>query len=371
METTVPNLSPSDFSAEQTITISESSGNSDQGADSGIDAISKLPVKPQERYKFIRSIGFGGMKGVLLVHDRDTDRDVAMAIMPDFRDRPRQDLNRFVREAYITAKLEHPNIVPIHDIGVDQSGSPYFTMKYLHGQTLAMILHNRQLGKNSAEFPQERLLQILIRICNAIAFAHRQGISHLDLKPGNIYCGDFGEVQVIDWGLAAAVDDDFDKGILQGTPGYMSPEFIRSEGKERPGPAADIYAIGAILYAILANSTPFPGMSQQEILRRTLSGRIKPPSYMNPAVDPGLEAVCMKALSTDPRDRYKSVLELRREIIACIDGFPTQAENPSNLRRLALYTKRHGAKLTIAVLLLLLIIVSSMLLIHRMGHPIL
>lgn len=344
-------LNSFDSNAEQTLLISDCSvGNNDVEE----DALSLLPVKSQERYKFIRSVGFGGMKGVLLVHDQDTGRDVAMAIMPDFRDRPRRDLNRFVREAYITAKLEHPNIVPVHDIGIDGSGSPYFTMKYLHGQTLAMILHQRQRGIDNG-YSQRRLIQVLIRVCNAVAFAHSKGICHLDLKPGNIHCGEFGEVQVLDWGLAAAAEDDFDRGLLQGSPGYMSPEFIRSKGMEHPGVAADVYAIGAILYVILANDTPFAGLPQQEILRRQVEGRIIPPSKLNNQIDPGLEAICLKAMSVEPEDRYQSVMELRKEITACIAGFPTQAENPSSLRRMTLYVKRNWS---MAVIILLLILVG-------------
>ena len=113
------------------------------------DIFATLPIKPQERYKFLRSIGFGGMKSVLLVFDSDTGREVAMAIMPDFRERPRADLERFVREAKLTAQLEHPNIVPVHDLGVDSSGSPFFTMKFLHGQSLASVL--RRLKKLRAD----------------------------------------------------------------------------------------------------------------------------------------------------------------------------------------------------------------------------
>ena len=318
------------------------------------NAVASLPQKPQDRYKFIRSIGFGGMKGVLLVHDSDTDRDVAMAMIPDFRDRPLRDLNRFVREAKITAKLEHPNIVPVHDIGVDGSGSPYFTMKYLHGETLAAILRKKH-NKENTDYSLDRLLQVLIRICNAVAFAHSKEICHLDLKPANIICGEYGEVQVIDWGLAAAGKNDFSSGLLQGTPGYMSPEFIRSRGKVHPGPAADIYAIGAILYAMLTNEIPFRGQSQQEILRRQLEGRIAAPHIEHSNVNHGLEAICMKALSVNPEERYQSVNEMRRDIVACIAGYPTKAENPSRLRKFMLYVKRHW----ITLILLLVIILAS------------
>ena len=328
------------------------------------DDVAGLPVKPQDRYKFIRSIGFGGMKSVLLVHDSDTSRDVAMALMPDFRNRPRRDLNRFAREAKVTAMLEHPNIVPVYDIGVDGSGAPYFIMKYLHGQTLAKILGKKQRHENDDEYPLERLLQVLIRICNAIAFAHSKGICHLDLKPGNVICGDFGEVQVIDWGLAAAGESDFESGLLQGTPGYMSPEFIRSKGKERPGPAADIYAIGAILYAILANEAPFNGLPQQEILRRQVEGKIQPPSAKHANIDYSLEAVCMKALSVNPEDRYKTVLEMRRDIFYCLDGFPSKAEKPSYWRRFLLYVRRKWISIAL-ILMIVLICVMAFLLMEK------
>ena len=197
MEKPNPNLNAPECDAEATIVLNEEVNSNED------NLIASLPLKPQDRYKFIRSIGFGGMKGVLLVHDRDTGRDVAMAIMPDFRDRPVSDLNRFVREARITARLEHPNIVPVYDIGIDLSGSPFFTMKYLRGATLAVVL-KRLRSKDAAtmeNFSQTRLLQLFVRICNAVAFAHSMDVCHFDLKPGNIHCGDFGEVQVIDWGL--------------------------------------------------------------------------------------------------------------------------------------------------------------------------
>ena len=118
--------SSENVSSGNTLIVESSAAPGEEG---GRGFFSALPLKPQDRYKFIRSIGFGGMKGVLLVHDRDTDREMAMAIMPDFRERSASELERFAREAYLTARLEHPNIVPVYDIGIDESGSPFFTMK--------------------------------------------------------------------------------------------------------------------------------------------------------------------------------------------------------------------------------------------------
>ena len=329
------NLNGSDTYIEPTVVLAEDGSGSEPD-----NLLSTLPLKPQERYKFIRSIGFGGMKGVLLVHDRDTGRDVAMAIMPDFRDRPVHDLNRFVQEARITAKLEHPNIVPVYDIGLDMSGSPFFIMKYLRGSTLAVVLKRLRSGDKEMQekFPQSRLLQLFVRVCNAVAFAHSLNICHFDLKPGNIHCGDFGEVQVIDWGLAGDISTG-NPGQIKGTPGYMAPELVTGNGT--PGKAADIYALGGILYALLTLDSPLAGLPQQEVLRRTASGRIAPPSLSGRQFPPGLEAICLKAMALDPEDRYQSAMDMRSDINASLSGYAAIAEDASVIRNFALFLRRN------------------------------
>lgn len=344
-------LNESDTTVGKTIVFADG----DNGEEDQDNLLSTLPLKPQDRYKFIRSIGFGGMKGVLLVHDRDTGRDVAMAIMPDFRDRPIHDLNRFVREAKITAKLEHPNIVPVYDIGIDNSGSPFFTMKYLRGSTLAVILKRQRAGDTEIleKFPQSRLLQMFVRVCNAVAFAHSMGICHFDLKPGNIHCGDFGEVQVIDWGLSGDISSG-EAGKIKGTPGYMAPELI--SGAAAPGKAADIYALGGILYAILTLDSPFSGLSQQEILNRTALGKLIPPSLVGPQFPIGLEAICLKAMAFNPDDRYQDAMEIRSDINALLTGYAATAENATALRNFFLFIRRNISGVIISVLLLLTIV---------------
>lgn len=339
--------------------------------DNGGDVLATLPVKPQERYKFIRTIGFGGMKGVLLVFDQDTGREIAMAIMPDFRDRPKADLERFVREAKLTAKLEHPNIVPVHDIGIDASGSPYFTMKYLHGQSLAAML--RKLAKGDPEtvshYGTVRLLQIFIRICNAIEFAHSQGICHLDLKPENVNLGDFGEVLVLDWGLARSLrpavfgginaPNDLDQlpaGQVKGTPGYMAPEQIRSNSDCPVDNRADIYSLGAILYAMLALAPPLARLPMEEVFRRTITGELPPPSEVAPDdryIPGALEAICLKAMAVQPSERYASVAEMREDIFAFQTGYAPKAEKASPLKHAGPFIGRNFLILLILLSLLL------------------
>ena len=339
-------------------------------ADSLLD---RLPRKPQDRYHFIRSIGFGGMKGVLLVRDADTDREVAMAIIPDFRERPRQDLERFVGEALLTARLEHPNIVPVHDIGVDSSGSPFFTMKYLRGQSLAHLIQRLREGDPAAveKYTIYRRLQIFLRVCNAVDFAHSRHCCHLDIKPANVNIGDFGEVVVLDWGLASPLDDK-GRALLsgdrraKGTPGYMPPEFLSPETAKQVGVASDIYSLGGVLYALLSLSSPLADRDQDEKLRCTASGEIPPPSQAAPAgwhVPASLEAVCRKAMARRPADRYRSVSELRQEIIAFISGYAPRAEHASLLRRAALFLIRNRLALVIILLLVTVLVLLS----HRLS----
>ncbi len=328
--------------------------------DSETPELDQLTVKPQDRYKFIRSIGFGGMKGVLLVHDRDTDRDVAMAIMPDFRERPKSDLERFVREAKVTAKLEHPNIISIYDIGIDRSGSPYFTMQYLRGMSLDTLLRRIAQGDSRVEkYKLDRLLMIFLRICNAVDFAHSRHVCHLDLKPANINIGDFGEVQVIDWGLARATTQE---GVLtgtrsennRGTPGFLAPELFDADPARKADLRADVFSLGAILYAILALKAPLSGLPMEETLKRTAAGAIPFPSSIanhNRKIPAALEAVAMKALSPNPDDRYPNVAELKAEIRAYNAGFATQAEHATTPQKLNLFFWRNYLYITIGALL--------------------
>ena len=336
-------------------------------------------MRPREggKYRYIKTIGRGGMKVVLEVHDNDTMRNVAMALLPDISTRSKLEQGQFLREARITASLEHPNIVPVHDIGMDSSGSPYFTMKLLRGRTLAFVL--KKLEENDPEYLKQysfyRLMRIYNRICNAVAFAHSQGVLHLDLKPENVQIGDYGEVLVLDWGLARKIvpvqnvghkissktrkirrsDAAPAENQVNGTPGYMAPEQI-SGGRHSCSPQTDIYSLGAILYAMITYKNPLNPGNIEQMLRDTLSGNILRPSLRagGREIPYGIEAVVLKSMSLNPEDRYASVKDLRDEVVNFIGGYATSAENAGLMKKTMLFMRRHARSLISGTVILLL-----------------
>ena len=272
-------------------------------------------------------LGRGGMGDILLGRDQTIGRDVAIKQMRG--ETPSADqMSRFLREARIQARLEHPSIVPVHTLGRDDLGRPYFTMKRLTGTTLADLL-----ASPSAP-PQQRILRMFADVCLAVEFAHSRGVVHRDLKPANIMIGDFGEVYVLDWGLARVLTEREDAssigedvssldggetqaGALLGTPGYMAPEQI--EGASHVGPAADIYALGAILFEILAGDTLHP--RGRGALTSTLQGIDGGPARRRPdrAIAPELDALCIGALATRASER-PSADSLAEQLQGYLDG---------------------------------------------------
>jgi hypothetical protein len=274
-------------------------------------------------------LGSGGMGDVIVAHDKQIGRDVAIKQLRV--DAPSADIvARFLREARIQARLEHPAIVPVHHMGTDERGLPFFTMKKLTGTTLLAHLARTE------QLPRPRLLRIFVDVCHAVEFAHARGVVHRDLKPANIMIGDFGEVYVLDWGLARLVAEpssghdstwmsaDVDSldgvtqaGAMLGTPGYMAPEQI--EDAHVVGPAADVYSLGAILYEILVGESPHP--RGNGAIASTLKADIVGPAQRRPErnVPPELDALCMSALVSDPTKR-PSVKLLADKIQGFLDG---------------------------------------------------
>jgi serine/threonine protein kinase len=265
------------------------------------------------RYELVEKIGEGGMGSVYLARDRELDRPVALkvhhAVSTDDEARA-----RMVREARIVARLEHPSIVPVHDCGVLPDGRFFYAMKLVRGRRL----------DEQAEHPLAlaELLQLFQKICDAVAFAHANGVLHRDLKPQNIMLGAFGEVLVLDWGLAKQVGDPPPPATLQdgterlvtahtapgtvfGTPGYMPPEQARGD-IDLIDERADVYALGAILYFLLTGKAPVPAPTDP--------AGVTPPRRWDRSIPRPLRAVCLKALATDRTKRYATVPELAGDI---------------------------------------------------------
>jgi serine/threonine protein kinase len=279
-----------------------------------------------QNYNIGDVLGSGGMGEVVVAHDKQIGRDVAIKQLRV--ETPSADVvTRFLREARIQARLEHPAIVPVHHMGTDERGLPYFTMKKLTGTTLLALL-----GKTDP-LPRPRMLRVFVEMCQAVEFAHAKGVVHRDLKPANIMVGDFGEVYVLDWGLArlmserdsqSAISADVDSldgvtqaGAMLGTPGYMAPEQI--EDAHSVGPAADVYSLGAILYEILAGIAPHP--RGNGAIASTVKGEIVGPAQRRPErnVPPELDSLCMAALASVPDDR-PSVKQLADRVQGFLDG---------------------------------------------------
>jgi serine/threonine-protein kinase len=230
-------------------------------------------------------------------------------------------VTRFLREAHIQARLDHPAIVPVHELGHDKDGRPYFTMKRLAGVTLYEVL------KEGKATPQ-KLLRAFVDVCLAIEFAHQRGIVHRDIKPSNIMLGHYGEVYVLDWGVARVIGDpelagvaiesiegETQAGAVLGTPGYMSPEQMRGE---EVSPATDIYALGAILFEILVGEPLHP---RGAVMVSTMSNTVWSPARRKPdrGIAPELDGACAAALVEDPAERW-SARELADAVQRYLDG---------------------------------------------------
>jgi len=304
-------------------TIAGSVGDLSQAAPGG----RRSSLLPDAGYKMGHTIGRGGMGEVIAAHDQRIGRDVAIKRMRN-AEPSKEAVSRFLREARIQARLDHPSIVPVHEMGVDANDRPYFAMKRCAGNTLAKMI--------SDGTSLQKLLHAFVAVCQAIDFAHNRGVVHRDLKPANIICGDYGEVYVLDWGVARVLadgpddagaslqpseetpdpDDSTKSGALLGTPGYIPPEQI--EGVP-PAPPADIYSLGCILFEILAHEPLHP--RGESAIGRTLSTPQASPAKRRPdrGIPPELDKACFEALASEPGER-PTAHELGERVQAYLDG---------------------------------------------------
>ena len=352
----------------------------------------------------------GGMGAVLEVEEATTLRPVALKVMHPNAMQSEDARHRFMLEAQVMALLEHPNIVPMHVLKKDAGGKPFYTMKKVVGRDLQQIISAIRKGnlRTAEDFPLARLLQVFQRICDAISYAHSKGVVHRDLKPANVMVGEFGEVLVMDWGLAKIIGQDeaepsiqdstdLDAGLsesqmansdlldvgagltmdgaLMGTPQYMAPEQAEGRVNEIDG-RTDVWALGGILYSILTLHPPITGNNLQELLSKVRTGEIVSPTVFNSSravgkklkVNPDfkllhcpslkipspLAAIVQQAMQVDPDDRYPTAEDLREDVEAWQNGYATAAEQAGLFKELGLLVWRHklatiGACLVIAL----------------------
>jgi len=298
------------------------------------------------------------MGKVLLVYDQDIRRRVAMKVLRDERVDTKA-ISRFLEEAQATGQLEHPNIAPVYDLGIDKSGRVFFTMKLVRGRNLREIVRDLAIGRVEVRrhFTLTRLIQILQQASMGVHYGHVRGVIHRDLKPDNLMVGDFGEVLVMDWGLAKISTHDYEKedlndpvesyrqdsglltqdGTVQGTLVYMAPEQAKGwidEIDER----TDVFGLGAILYEMLTYCPPYDGKSGREILEKAGVGEIPPPHLRAPRnrIPPSLEAICAKALAPLKDNRYADAKEFHEALQVYLDGTaeaPRRREEAAQLAR--------------------------------------
>ncbi|RMG17814.1 MAG: serine/threonine protein kinase, partial [Planctomycetota bacterium] len=278
---------------------------------------------PRDRfgpYRILAELGRGGMGVVYRAFDPSLGREVALKVVLSKSVGDRRQA-RFAREGELTARLRHPGIVAVHSAGVID-GLPYLAYELVPGA--------RTLEEAWRDLPARARAQLLLPAAEALAFAHEQGVVHRDLKPANLLVDGAGRVKVADFGLATAegLGRLTQTGALVGTPSYMAPEQFLPDGAG-PSPATDVWALGVLLYQALTDRLPFAGESLLELGRQVLSEPPSPPRRHAPEADPLLESVCLKALRTDPRDRYPNAGAFAQDLRRALAGEATLAARPS------------------------------------------
>ena len=324
--------------------------------DPPVETLTERPIVPG--YEILGELGRGGMGVVYKARHLDLNRVVALKMVLSGEHASLQDRQRFRLEAESVAQLQHPNIVQIHDVG-EAGGRPYLSLEFIDGISLADYLQKQR------PTPEESA-RLIIALARAIHLAHCQGIVHRDLKPGNILLAKPGcepavrraanpgpplaecTPKISDFGLAKKLGDDSNltrSHAIMGTPSYMAPEQAGKLRKE-VGPAADIYALGAILYQCLTSRPPFYADTAIETIMQVTSEEPPPPHRWRPDVPRDLETICLKCLEKTPRNRYANAQELARDLQRWLDGEPILARPVGPVGRLLRWCSRHPALAT-------------------------
>jgi tetratricopeptide (TPR) repeat protein/tRNA A-37 threonylcarbamoyl transferase component Bud32 len=328
---------------------------------------SRLSPAAESRYHPRRRHARGGLGEVHIAHDQELDREVALKRIRDERAGDEDSRRRFLLEAEITSKLEHPGVVPVYGLVQGAGGTPCYAMRFVQGEPLKEAIERFHAAEGPGRDPGQRRLALrqllgrFIAVCNTVAYAHSRGIVHRDLKPANILLGKYGETLVVDWGLAkpfarteaerssgeetlaptsGSTEGGTQLGQAAGTPAYMSPE--QAEGHwDEVGPASDICSLGATLYHLLTGRAPFQGKSQHQVLAKARRGDFPPPRAVQRRVPAALEAVCLKAMALEPEGRYGSALELAADVEHWLADEPVTAYREPWTARAGRWVKRH------------------------------
>ena len=344
------------------------------------------------RFRILRPHAEGGLGRVSVALDSELGREVALKeIKPKWADDP-DSRGRFTREAEITGGLEHPGIVPVYGLGAYPDGRPFYAMRFIRGNSLKDAIdrfHERRMASEKRDnksgvgrpfssteenLELRKLLQRLLDVCEAMDYAHSRGVLHRDLKPGNIMLGKYGETLVVDWGLAKPLGKTSDvhlpespatattiglsslpepalsptssgsdptvMGSALGTLAYMSPE--QAQGRlDLLSPASDVFSLGAILYQILIGQPPYEARSREELLRQAQAGEFRAPRTITPQIPRPLEAICLKAMSLRPSDRYSSAAHLAADMERYLADEPVMAFREPVSLRARRWAKRH------------------------------
>ncbi|MGB0371986.1 MAG: serine/threonine protein kinase [Opitutales bacterium] len=304
----------------------------------------------EDRYHSVESLGVGGMKQIYKAYDSQTERDVALAC-------PKEEVSldhydAFLREAHFTARLEHPAIIDLFDMGVDKAGRPFFTMELKKGSSLHELTKQIESGEKHISIQQR--MRVVQKICDAMTYAHANRIVHLDLKPENIQVGTFGEVQVCDWGMAVVFSTEEDSTLLDpdlygpllnlkaGTPGFMAPE--QKDPREAKTPQMDIYALG-------------------RLIEETVGA-----GHESSMTDPALVAIVRKACEENPHERYATMEALGADIERFLDGYAVSTEQTHILRELKRFYLRNKTASQVALVFSILLIAGTSIFIMQLDQ---
>ena len=325
-----------------------------------------------DRFRILRPHAQGGLGRVSIALDVELHREVALKEIHPERADDGESRARFIQEAEVTGRLEHPGVVPLYSLGCRADGRPFYAMRFVRGESLKEAiarLHGGPASTSSRPDPVRwnralrQLLNRFVAVCNVVAYAHSRGVIHRDLKPSNILLGPYGETLVVDWGLAKVVGRgepathpgtaeatlrlasasgtaDTVAGSAIGTPAYMSPE--QAEGQVGAlGPASDIYGLGATLYAVLVGRPPFPAPDVATVLNDVRRGAYDPPRQVNPRVPAALEAICRNAMALRPDQRYATARSLAADIECWLADEPVSVYREPLSTRITRWGRRH------------------------------